>query len=95
MDHSSTPEPEGSDATAKRLLRAASDLLGGDDRLAGRLNISLSLLRMYTTGREALPPHILLRAVDLLIEDRETRLVFPDQTAASAAGATDAADRPE
>lgn len=88
MDRSDAFDADSSAATAVRLLRAASDSMGGDDRLAARLAVNPVLLRRYTAGRLELPPHILLRAVDLLLEARE------GPAAVSASGATDAADWP-
>ena len=94
MSRKDSPDPDSSGAAAVRLLRAASDLMGGDDRLAARLNVDAVLLKRYTAGRDELPPHILLRAVDLLLEAREERFALPGPATASASGATDAADVP-
>lgn len=62
--------PAGGD-TAERLLQAACELAGGEERLARRLKISVLLLRRYMAGRSALPESLLLATVDLLLEERE------------------------
>jgi hypothetical protein len=66
--------PSGGD-TAVRLLQAACELAGGEERLARRLKISVLLLRRYMAERSPLPEALLLATVDLLLEEREAR--FP------------------
>jgi hypothetical protein len=61
---------EGARAGA-RLLQAACELVGGEEQLAKRLSMSRAMLRRYIAGRSELPPHLLLRTVDLLLEERE------------------------
>jgi hypothetical protein len=78
-----------------RLLQAARDLVGGDERLAERLKMSRLLLRWYMAGRDELPSHLLLRTVDLILEERESGRALPAQAARPASGSTDGADLPE
>ncbi len=55
-----------SEATV-RLLQAAADVLGGQGRLAERLEIRESLLEAYIQDRLAIPDALLLRTVDILL----------------------------
>ena len=59
--------------TSARLLRAACELVGGEENLARRLGMSGVLLRRYIASGDELPPHLLLRTVDLLLEEREAQ----------------------
>lgn len=68
-------QPSGDADTGLRLLQAACELVGGEDQLAKRLNMSRLLLKKYMAGRGKLPESLLLRTVDLLLEEREAR--FP------------------
>lgn len=52
------------------LLRAASEIMGGDRRLARRLGIGETLLQGFLADRYELPDALLLRAVDIILEDR-------------------------
>ncbi len=65
----SRPPPSGD--TSARLLRAACELVGGEERLARRLGMSSLLLRRYMARGDELPPQLLLRTVDLLLQERE------------------------
>jgi hypothetical protein len=68
-------ESKGTDATtATRLLEAASKVAGGDRALARLLGLSEILLSSYRCGLRQLPDHLLLRAVDMLLEARERSL---------------------
>jgi hypothetical protein len=64
-----TPKPE---ATATRLLRAASDMLGSNKLLAERLGISQSMLIKYMAGMSDVPPAVVLRCSDMLLEERKS-----------------------
>src|SRR5690606_25327133 len=55
-----------------KLLRAASQLTGGDAALASRLGIREQLLQKIMTGRYELPRQLLLQTVDILLEGRES-----------------------
>jgi hypothetical protein len=52
------------------LLRAASRVLGGPRALAGRLGIGGSLLARLLTGRRRVPDALVLKAIDILEEQR-------------------------
>ena len=57
-----------SQATA-RVLRAAAEVLGGEAALAKHLNIGELLMRAYIEERRPLPDFLLLRAVDVVLEN--------------------------
>ena len=80
--------------TSVRLLQAACDLLGGEEHLADRLKMSRLLLRRYLSGRDELPSHLLLRIVDIVLEERESALAPTGQAAPSASGRPDGNDLP-
>jgi DNA-binding transcriptional regulator YdaS (Cro superfamily) len=54
-----------------RLLEAAADMAGGEQRLAERLGIIPLLLRAYMEGRRALPDKLLLNVVDIVLKTME------------------------
>jgi hypothetical protein len=58
-------------STKSRLLHAACELAGGSAALAARLGVSEAMLRKYMSGVFSMPDNLLLRAVDLLLEERE------------------------
>jgi hypothetical protein len=60
--------------TTVKMLRAASEIVGGDGALASRLGIPEALLAEFLTDRRALPDPLLLRAVDIILADRQSRL---------------------
>lgn len=60
-------------STQPRLLQAASEVAGGIGPLAQRLGISELMLRKYLMGAFPLPDLLLLRALDLILADREAR----------------------
>jgi hypothetical protein len=57
-----------SDATV-RLLQAAAEVLGGEAALARHLNIGELLMRAYMEERRPLPDFLLLRAVDVMLDN--------------------------
>jgi hypothetical protein len=61
-------------ATTVRLLQAAAEAVGGKDVLAQRLGIREGLLSAFMADRREVPDALLLRAVDIVLEDREPRL---------------------
>jgi hypothetical protein len=61
-------------ATTVRLLKAASDIAGGNRALADRLGISEALLSKFMADSRQLPDPLLLRAVDIILADRQTQL---------------------
>jgi hypothetical protein len=60
--------------TTVKMLRAASEIAGGDWALASRLGIPETLLAEFMTDRRQLPDPLLLRAVDIILADRQSRL---------------------
>ena len=60
-------------ATAK-LLQAACEIVGSDKALADYLGISEVLLSRLIADRHELPDALLLRAVDIILAYRESRL---------------------
>ena len=75
--------------TTVGLLRAASDALGGPKALAEQLGISEAQLLKYLADNPPLPDALLLRAVDIILADRQspiptaTRSATADPKAAS------------
>lgn len=60
-------------ATTVQLLHAAADIVGGEDALAERLGIGPVLLARFISGRRELPDGLLLKAVDIILADRQAR----------------------
>ncbi|HEX2198321.1 MAG TPA: hypothetical protein VHG88_06850 [Burkholderiales bacterium] len=58
-----------------KLLEAASEAVGGNKALALRLGISPTLLSKFMADSHELPDVLLLRAVDIILEDRQSRLL--------------------
>jgi hypothetical protein len=56
--------------TTVKLLRAASEIVGGEDALAERLGIRKNLFSKFVQGALKLPDVLLLRAVDIILADR-------------------------
>ena len=52
------------------LLRAASEIVGGEDALAERLGVGKTLFSKFARGLVELPDALLLRAVDIILADR-------------------------
>ena len=61
-------------ATSRQLLHAAAEILRGKNVLAGRLGVGADLLDSYMAGSRALPDALLLRAVDIILADRQQRI---------------------
>jgi hypothetical protein len=61
-------------STSVQLLKAAADIVGGTKQLAEHLGIGERLLERFMEGRRALPDVLLLRAADILLEDRQARM---------------------
>jgi hypothetical protein len=53
----------------KRILERAVEHLGGAEVVADRLKISLSRLRLYASGEREVPDRIVLRTIDLLMDE--------------------------
>jgi hypothetical protein len=62
--------------TTVRLLQAAAEIAGSNRALAQSLGISEALLARFMTDSRELPDALLLRAVDVILEDRRSRLPF-------------------
>ena len=60
-------------ATSLKLLQTASEIVGGDRALARHLGIGDALLSKLLAGTQELPDYLLLRAVDIILADRETQ----------------------
>jgi hypothetical protein len=58
-----------SSVTARRVLARAAALLGGVDRLAGRLNLTQRQLGELLTGGTPVPDALFLAAIDIVLED--------------------------
>lgn len=58
-------------ASSVRLLEVAAELLGGEAKLARYLNIGEALLRAFMEDRRPLPDLLLLRAVDVVLENMQ------------------------
>lgn len=56
--------------TTVKLLQAASEVVGGSKALAERLGVSETLLAKFMANTVELPDPLLLRAVDIILEDR-------------------------
>ena len=56
-------------AATVRLLQAASEILGSEAALAKHLNIGEFLMRAYMQERRPLPDFLLLRAVDVVLDN--------------------------
>jgi DNA-binding transcriptional regulator YdaS (Cro superfamily) len=65
--------------TGAKLLRAASEIVGGRSALADRLGIGEAVLSRFMDGSRELPDPLLLRAVDIILAER---LPPPDAPAA-------------
>jgi DNA-binding transcriptional regulator YdaS (Cro superfamily) len=77
-------------ATSVKLLQAAAEIVGGTRALARRLGISEALLSRFMSNRRELPDALLLRAVDVILEDVESRHTPPAQAAESSQDAASA-----
>ena len=60
--------------TAAKLLEAAAEIVGGENALAQCLGIGPSLLAKLMTGTMPLPDTLLLRAVDIVLSERQVAL---------------------
>jgi len=55
------------------LLQAAGEIVGGHRALARHLGIGETLLTKFMAGGQELPDPLLLRAVDIILADRQLR----------------------
>ena len=63
-----------------KLLKAAAEIVGGEEALAGRLGIPYSRMASLLADRVPLPDPLLLRAVDIILEDRQAHGNVPPFT---------------
>jgi hypothetical protein len=68
-------------ACTVRLLNAASEIVGGPGALAERLGIDESLLAKFMGDTRPLPDPLLLKAVDIILADRQARSFAEQATA--------------
>ncbi len=64
--------------TTIRLLETAASIVGGNRALASRLGINETVLSLFVAGARELPDPLLLRAVDIILAERDSRLALPD-----------------
>jgi hypothetical protein len=63
--------------TTIRLLQTAADIVQGREVLAERLGIRPAILSLYLTDVRPLPDTLLLKAVDIILDDRQSRFPRP------------------
>jgi outer membrane protein TolC len=63
----------GVSTTSAKLLQAAADIAGGRRALAQLLGIGETLLERFMADRRELPDTLLLRAVDIVLAERQRR----------------------
>jgi len=63
--------------TTLKLLRAAAEILGGEEALARRMDIGQILLRAYMQERRPMPDFLLLRVVDVVLEHNKAQAARP------------------
>lgn len=54
---------------ARQVLARAAMVVGGTEALAARLDMSPRVLKLYLEGSESIPDSLLLRAIDLIVDD--------------------------
>jgi hypothetical protein len=59
-------------STKPRLLRVAIEVAGGTRALAQRIGISEPMLRRYVSESFSIPDALMLRIVDVILDDRES-----------------------
>jgi hypothetical protein len=60
-------------ATTVKLVQAAMEIAGGRRALALRLGVEESLLAKFLTDWYPVPDPLLLKALDIILEERRTR----------------------
>jgi hypothetical protein len=60
--------------TSVKILQAAAEILGSNEALAERLGIGMFALTLYLEDRRHFPDSLLLQVVDIILEDRQSRL---------------------
>lgn len=54
---------------SRQILAKAAVKVGGAEVLASRLEITAQVLKLYLEGDQEIPDSLLLRAIDIIIED--------------------------
>jgi len=62
---------------SRQILAKAAVKIGGAEVLASRLEITAGVLKMYIEGDQEIPDSVLLRAIDIIIEDLPQALPDP------------------
>lgn len=76
-------------ATSVKLLQAAAEIVGGTRALSDCLGVRETLLARYLADSAELPDWLLLRAVDIILADRQLGVppggerISPDSSSAS------------
>jgi hypothetical protein len=78
-----------------QLLRAASEVVGGNRALAGRLGISEALLAKFVADTLELPDPLLLCAVDIILAERQSGISLHGQPTISSGGLRSADETPQ
>jgi len=60
-------------ASTVKLLQAAAEIAGGSRALAERLGVTETLLLKFMADNPELPDTLLLPAVDVILEERQSR----------------------
>ena len=63
--------------TTVQLLQAASEIVGGQRALARELGVGEALLGKFMDDSRELPDTLLLRAVDIILADRQSQAAGP------------------
>ena len=71
-------------ASAVRLLRAASGIVGGDKALAERLGIAEPVLSRLMSGQDELSDQVLLGVVDIIVASHDSQVTWPREAAVRA-----------
>lgn len=59
--------------TSVKLLKAAAEIAGGNRALAAQLGVGEKVLAIFMADQRELPDPLLLRAVDIILADRQSR----------------------
>ena len=72
MEASYSPTRTKESSAAVKLLQAAAEFVGGEEQLALRLDISLTVLGELMAGVHHAPDPLLFRAVDIVLAHRQS-----------------------
>ena len=56
-----------------KLLKVAAEIVGGEETLAERLGVTNARMAALLADRVLLPDRLLLKAVDIILDDRQSR----------------------